>query len=93
MVRKKVEEWKQHRRDQRQVQQAERERIEQQPIEYDPSRGGKVSGGVNKPEGYSAYATTAVLAYAIHKTVLLPVRVGLTVAITPKFVRLLRSWG
>ncbi|SGY13993.1 BQ5605_C010g06020 [Microbotryum silenes-dioicae] len=44
-------------------------------------------------DGYSAIATTAVLAYAIHKTLLLPVRVGLTVAITPKFVRTLQSWG
>ncbi|GAA5824613.1 hypothetical protein JCM11251_000495 [Rhodosporidiobolus azoricus] len=44
-------------------------------------------------KGYSAYATTAVLAYAIHKTALLPFRVGLTVAITPKVVRLLQSWG
>ncbi|GAA5852791.1 hypothetical protein JCM8547_004686 [Rhodosporidiobolus lusitaniae] len=43
--------------------------------------------------GYSAYATTAVLAYAIHKTALLPFRVGVTVAITPKVVRLLQSWG
>ncbi|GAA5939191.1 hypothetical protein JCM1841_003172 [Sporobolomyces salmonicolor] len=44
-------------------------------------------------KGYSAYATTAVLAYAIHKTALLPVRVGITVAITPKVVRMLRGWG
>ncbi|GAA6009223.1 hypothetical protein JCM10207_004314 [Rhodosporidiobolus poonsookiae] len=44
-------------------------------------------------KGYSALATTAVLAYAIHKTALLPFRVGVTVAITPKVVRTLQSWG
>lgn len=44
-------------------------------------------------EGYSAIATTAVLAYAIHKTLLLPVRIGLTVAITPRIVRTMRAWG
>ncbi|GAA6043672.1 hypothetical protein JCM8097_008601 [Rhodosporidiobolus ruineniae] len=44
-------------------------------------------------KGYSAYATTAVLAYAIHKTLLLPFRVGVTVAITPKVVRTLQGWG
>ncbi|BGP17019.1 hypothetical protein JCM10213_000346 [Rhodosporidiobolus nylandii] len=44
-------------------------------------------------KGYSAYATTAVLAYAIHKTALLPFRVGVTVAITPKVVRMLQGWG
>lgn len=43
--------------------------------------------------GYSTIATTAVLAYAIHKTLLLPVRIGLTLAITPRAVRLLQSWG
>lgn len=42
---------------------------------------------------YSALATTAVLAYAIHKTLLLPVRLGLTVWITPRVVRTLQSWG
>lgn len=43
--------------------------------------------------GYSAIATTAALAYAIHKILLLPVRLGLTVAITPRIVRTLQSWG
>lgn len=48
---------------------------------------------VREPSKYGAVATTAVLAYAIHKTLLLPVRVGITVAITPRVVRLLQSWG
>ena len=47
----------------------------------------------DKLEGYSAIATTAVLAYAIHKTLLLPVRIGLTVAITPRIVRTMQAWG
>ncbi|EGU12053.1 hypothetical protein RTG_01935 [Rhodotorula toruloides ATCC 204091] len=42
---------------------------------------------------YSALATTAILAYAIHKTALLPFRVGVTFAITPKVVRMLQGWG
>ncbi|KAI8450132.1 hypothetical protein BY996DRAFT_7408307 [Phakopsora pachyrhizi] len=37
--------------------------------------------------------TTAILAYTIHKTVLLPVRVGLTAWITPPIVRALRRRG
>lgn len=48
---------------------------------------------VVEKNGYSAIATTAVLAYAIHKTLLLPVRIGITVAITPKIVRALQGWG
>ncbi|POY73961.1 hypothetical protein BMF94_3004 [Rhodotorula taiwanensis] len=47
-------------------------------------------GGKSK---YGTIATTAVLAYAIHKTLFLPVRVGITVAITPKVVRMLQGWG
>lgn len=43
--------------------------------------------------GYGAIATTAVLAYAIHKTLLLPVRLGMTIAITPRIVRALQGWG
>lgn len=58
-----------------------------------PPQAAVVAGPAPTPTGYSAIATTAVLAYAIHKTVLLPVRVGLTVAITPKVVRVLQSWG
>lgn len=42
---------------------------------------------------YSALATTAILAYAIHKTALLPFRLGVTFAITPRVVRMLQGWG
>lgn len=55
--------------------------------------GGETTKKEDKLEGYSAIATTAVLAYAIHKTLLLPVRIGLTVAITPRIVRTMRAWG
>ncbi|GAA96430.1 uncharacterized protein L969DRAFT_49637 [Mixia osmundae IAM 14324] len=41
----------------------------------------------------SQIATTAVLAYAIHKTLLLPFRIGLTAWITPPLFRSLRRWG
>lgn len=41
---------------------------------------GAEPGAVTESNGYSAIATTAVLAYAIHKTLLLPVRVGVTVS-------------
>ncbi|GAA5868669.1 hypothetical protein JCM3774_003620 [Rhodotorula dairenensis] len=46
-----------------------------------------------KKSKYGTIATTAVLAYAIHKTLFLPVRVGITVAITPRVVRVLQGWG
>ncbi|KAM0748617.1 hypothetical protein T439DRAFT_327881 [Meredithblackwellia eburnea MCA 4105] len=58
-----------------------------------PEGQGQLVVGTKEPSGYSAIATTAVLAYAIHKTVLLPVRVGLTVAITPRVVKFLQSYG
>ncbi|ORY87510.1 hypothetical protein BCR35DRAFT_302302 [Leucosporidium creatinivorum] len=48
---------------------------------------------VESKSSYSAIVSTAVLAYAIHKTLLLPVRVGVTIAITPRIVRTLQSWG
>jgi N-terminal acetyltransferase 2 len=41
----------------------------------------------------STLYTTAILAYAIHKTLLLPFRAGVTAAVTPKVVRMLRSRG
>ncbi|GAA5864122.1 hypothetical protein JCM1840_000708 [Sporobolomyces johnsonii] len=63
----------------------------EQPVEVMVAAPGTKKDEAEK--GYSAYATTAVLAYAIHKTALLPVRVGITVAITPKVVRMLRGWG
>ncbi|BGP56151.1 hypothetical protein JCM8202_005919 [Rhodotorula sphaerocarpa] len=52
----------------------------------------KEAGGGGQSK-YGTIATTAVLAYAIHKTVFLPLRVGITVAITPRVVRTLQGWG
>lgn len=41
---------------------------------------------------FSGLATQLALAYAIHKSFIF-VRVPITAAITPKVVRVLRSWG
>jgi hypothetical protein len=41
---------------------------------------------------YSGLATQLALAYAIHKSFIF-VRVPLTAAVTPKVVKVLRSWG
>lgn len=65
----------------------------EQELELEREKLAKRGTEADELEGYSAIATTAVLAYAIHKTLLLPVRIGLTVAITPKIVRTLRAWG
>ncbi|TKY85414.1 hypothetical protein EX895_005576 [Sporisorium graminicola] len=48
----------------------------------------KASGG-----GNSTIWTEAVLAYTIHKTLLLPVRVAFTAAVTPSFVKWLVKMG
>ncbi|KAI0674996.1 hypothetical protein C8Q78DRAFT_1009941 [Trametes maxima] len=55
--------------------------------EMDPAAAHTTSGG---HEGLMAMI---VLAYTIHKTLFLPVRVGLTAAITPKLVHWLRARG
>ncbi|KAJ4468201.1 hypothetical protein J3R30DRAFT_3560178 [Lentinula aciculospora] len=54
--------------------------------ELDPINGGMPSGN----EGLYAML---VLAYTIHKTIFLPVRVGFTAAFTPRLVNWLRSRG
>jgi hypothetical protein len=41
----------------------------------------------NRKSGSSSLWATAVLAYGIHKTLLLPVRLGLTAAATPAIVK------
>lgn len=48
--------------------------------------------GANKG-GSSTIWTEAVLAYTIHKTLLLPVRVAFTAAVTPSFVKWLGKMG
>ncbi|CAD6576006.1 MAG: hypothetical protein CYPHOPRED_005847 [Cyphobasidiales sp. Tagirdzhanova-0007] len=45
-----------------------------------------------KPEGGGMWAT-AVLAYTIHKTLLLPLRIGATAAATPAIVKQFQKWG
>jgi len=92
VLRRKVENWKEkHGNPEKNLNPVKevREVRDGEPVEL----GGTTTMTTGKKNGYSAYATTAVLAYAIHKTALLPVRVGLTVWSTPKVVRLLQSWG
>ncbi|CEG70185.1 hypothetical protein RMATCC62417_06128 [Rhizopus microsporus] len=40
-----------------------------------------------------SFTTLFVVAYGIHKTILLPFRLSLTAAITPAVVRRLQTWG
>lgn len=47
----------------------------------------------SKSGGQSALWAEAVLAYTIHKTLLLPFRVGITAAVTPSFVKWLIRMG
>ena len=47
----------------------------------------KVEDEAEKKSANSSLAATAVLAYGIHKTLLLPVRLGLTAATTPAIVK------
>lgn len=65
---------------------------------YPTSASPSSSTGAEKPaqdkrKGNSALWTEAVLAYTIHKTLLLPFRVGVTAAITPSFVKYLVRMG
>jgi hypothetical protein len=48
-----------------------------------------IHGGSGKEGLYAV----AILAYGIHKTLLLPIRVGLTAAVTPRFVAFLTRRG
>ncbi|PVG00403.1 hypothetical protein CPB86DRAFT_224361 [Serendipita vermifera] len=55
---------------------------------------GKVNGRESAtPGGNESLYAMIVLAYTVHKTLFLPLRAGLTVAITPKLVRWLRTRG
>ena len=49
--------------------------------------------GPKNPFGSSTLWAEAVLAYTIHKTLLLPVRVAATAAVLPSFVKLMVRWG
>ena len=55
--------------------------------EMDPAASHTSSGG------HEGLVAMLVLAYTIHKTIFLPVRVGLTAAVTPKLVHWLRARG
>ncbi|KAL7312679.1 hypothetical protein PS15m_008416 [Mucor circinelloides] len=45
------------------------------------------------PDDTPSFASVFILAYGIHKTLLLPVRLGITAAITPAIVRKLHQMG
>ena len=47
----------------------------------------------SQPGGQEGLYAMIVLAYAIHKTVFMPIRVGLTIAFTPRLVKWLKSRG
>ena len=56
-------------------------------------RWGGFGGGKEKEKGEGAsLGTQLALAYAIHKSFIF-VRVPATIAVTPKFVKVLREWG
>ena len=60
-----------------------------------PDHSGEPDNGGHSPGGSEGLYAMIVLAYTIHKTLFLPVRVGLTAAFTPKFVGWLgkRGWA
>lgn len=55
--------------------------------------GGAPGGTGQQGAGSSTLWTEAVLAYTIHKTLLLPFRVAVTAAVLPSFVKLMVRWG
>jgi len=54
---------------------------------------GAQSGAAGAVDGRAGLWGAVVLAYGIHKTLFLPIRVGLTAGITPRFVKWLTSKG
>ncbi|KAJ5966137.1 hypothetical protein N7481_012851 [Penicillium waksmanii] len=61
-------------------------------VEGDATLGADGTAIVSKAEEASIW-TQLVFAYAIHKSLLIFVRVPLTAAVTPKVVKVLRRWG
>jgi len=90
-VKRAVTEWSDKRKSPEKLARDEEKR-EQKRIDDERKKQEDEHHGADK-SAYGAIASTAVLAYVIHKTALLPVRVGVTVAITPKVVRQLQRWG
>jgi hypothetical protein len=60
-----------------------------------PEHSGEPSADTPSSDGSEGLYAMLVLAYTVHKTLFVPVRVGLTAAITPKFVGWLgkRGWA
>ncbi|KAI9473858.1 MAG: hypothetical protein EXX96DRAFT_596826 [Benjaminiella poitrasii] len=51
------------------------------------------TGLIHSTDDTPSFASVLILAYGIHKTLLLPVRIGITAAITPAVVRKLHQMG
>lgn len=68
------------------------EEEEQRVKDAEEAQGGAGAGGKKKKANAMLWAEFA-LAYGIHKTLLLPVRVGATAAVTPKLVHWLTARG
>lgn len=58
-----------------------------------PNQGNKATSSSSSSSGSGTLWTEALLAYTIHKTLLLPFRVGVTAAITPSFVKYMVKLG
>lgn len=66
---------------------------EQRLKDAEDAAGGKVAEGGKKKKGNAILWAEFALAYGIHKTLLLPVRVGATAAVTPRLVHWLTARG
>nr|CDI53761.1 conserved hypothetical protein [Melanopsichium pennsylvanicum 4] len=64
-----------------------------EPAKEEESRSHTKKSAVGGGSSSSTIWTEAVLAYTIHKTLLLPVRVAFTAAVTPSFVKWLVKMG
>lgn len=87
-----VSEWTEKRKSQQRKDADERKAIEKELKKLEQQQK-ELEKGSDGKSAYGAIASTAVLAYVIHKTALLPFRVGVTAMITPKVVRTMQQWG
>jgi hypothetical protein len=64
-----------------------------QPIETGENTMVTSEGSVTTEDDTPSFASVFILAYGIHKTLFLPIRLGITAAITPAIVRKLHQMG
>ncbi|EPQ31083.1 uncharacterized protein PFL1_01272 [Pseudozyma flocculosa PF-1] len=74
-------------------QESDEEREQREQDERDQQQPGAAGADKKRQGGSSTIWTELVLAYTIHKTLLLPVRVAFTAAVTPSFVKWLVKMG